>query len=414
MGKIWEWIKISLLIAGLAMIIFPDLSSKSKRLRVLPTQAELDAVLPGSSIKDKPAKPIPYYPGTVQEGGKTRRAAALLTAELPPKVKGYTDEINILFAIDEDGKVIGLKVISQRETPYYFRMVRAAGFFEKVKGSNAGQIAEIKAVSGASVSSKAILDDVQGASVLAMREIFKREVPAVKSASLAGIYLAPRMLALMMVLVLGLAARFLKWRPLRWAVLALSVMVIGFWLKTPFALPHLFQIAALQVPFQSNPYLVLLGGFVILTTIIFGPLWCACLCPYAGLQELASELGKRQRWRPSPRLVKVARELRWVVLGVCVVLYFPLGMRSGAEIEPFFHLFSKGWTAAGLLLVAVTLAGSIFIPRFWCRFFCPTGAVLILLSSHRKIFRRIEQGIRASKIDSSEASSSETQSTLIR
>ena len=59
-------------------------------------------------------------------------------------------------------------------------------------------------------------------------------------------------------------------------------------------------------------------------------------------------------------------------------------------------------TAAGLLLVTVTLLGSFFIPRFWCRFFCPTGACLILLSSHRKFFRKVEQGIKSSWIDSSD------------
>ena len=403
MGKIWSWIKILLLAAGLAMIIISDFSTRSRRLRVLPTQAELDAVLPGSSIKNRQLKPIPHYPGTVQEAGRSKRAAALLTAELSPKVKGYTDEINILFAVDEDGRIVGLKVISQRETPYYFKLIRAAGFFEKLKGKNAGELSELAAVSGASVSSRAILADVEGAAVLAMREIFQRELPGLKTVPLSAIYFSPRMLALMAVLLAGLAAAFIKSRYYRWTVLCLSVLIIGFWLKTPFSLPHLFQIASLQVPWRSNPYLVLLGGFVILTTIIFGPLWCAYLCPYAGLQELASSAGKHKRWRPSPRLLKWAREFRWVVLLVCVVLYFALGIKSGAEIEPFFHLFAKGWSGAGLLLVAVTLVGSVFLPRFWCRFFCPTGAVLILVSSHRRFFRKIEQGIRVSKIDSSEA-----------
>ena len=404
MTKLWQWLKIGMLIAGVTLIVISDLSELSTKLRIAPTQAELDSVLPGASIKDKQLKPIPYYPATVQEEGQTKRAAAVLTAELPPKIKGFADEINILFAIDEDGKIIGLKVISHRETPYYFRMIRSSGFFEKIlKTKNAGELSEIKAVSGASISSKAILADMQAAAYLAMKEIFKREVPAVKSVSLVGIYFQPRMIALMTVLLLGLASSFFRNRRLRWAVFGLSAAIIGFWLKTPFSLPHIFQIASLQVPFSSNGYLVILGGFVICTTILFGPLWCGHLCPYAALQEAASELGKKQRWRPSRALIQSARELRWVVVFATVVLYFPLKMKSGAEIEPFFHLFSKTWTAAGLLLVAVTLLGSVFIPRFWCRFFCPTGAILILLSSHRKFFRRIEQGIRASKIDSSEA-----------
>ena len=134
----------------------------------------------------------------------------MLTAELPPRVKGFTDEINILFAIDEDGNILGLTVISHRETPYYFRLVRSSGFFDKIKDRNFTQLSDIKAVTGASVSSKAVLQDMQSAANLAMKEIFGKPVPAEKTASLASIYFQPRMVALMVVLLLGLALRFFK------------------------------------------------------------------------------------------------------------------------------------------------------------------------------------------------------------
>ena len=400
-AKILRFAKIGLLLAGLIVIVISDLQSRNKKLRVYPTQAELESVLPGANIKNRQTKPIPHYPGKIEVEGQTKKAAALLTAELPPKIKGFTDEINILFAVDEDDKILGLRVISSRETPYYFRMVRSSGFFEKIIGNNFDRLGEVKAVSGASISSKAILDDLQSSASLAMKEIFLREIPQSKSSSIISLYLQPRIIALSVVLLLGLSLHFFKSnRTLRWVVFGLSVAVIGFWLKTPFSLPHIFQIASLQVPLSSNPYLVVLGGFVILTTILFGPLWCAYLCPYAGLQELASRLGKNQRWHPSLKTIKTGRELRWLILFAALALYFLFGIRSAAEIEPFFHLFSNKLTAIGLVLVVVTLAGSFFIPRFWCRFFCPTGACLILLSSHRKFFKRVAKGVESSRIDS--------------
>jgi len=398
--RLWSGIKLILLIAGLALIALSDFASRAARPRVLPTQAELESVLPGANLKDRKLKPIPHYPGKIQVRGQTRRAVALLTAELPPKIKGFTDQINILFAIDETGNILGLKVISQRETPYYFRLIRSSGFFEKLAGRRFDQLRDIKAVSGASISSNAALKDLQASANLAMREIFKQQIQEAPSASLLRIYFQPRMIALMLVLLLGLSVRYLKIRQMRWLVFGLSVIVIGFWLKTPFSLPHIFQIASLQAPFESNPYLIILGGFVILSTIFFGPLWCAYLCPYAGLQELAGEIGKKRRWRPSAKTMKIARELRWLIVFAALVLYFPLRIRAGSEIEPFFHLFSKSWTGAGLLLAAFTLFASAFVPRFWCRFFCPTGAILILLSSHKQFFRRVQQGLNASKIDS--------------
>jgi len=403
MVKAWNRIKIGMLAAGVAMVAVSDLGLRAKKQRLTPTQAELNSVLPGSSVKNKLLKPIPHYPGVVRSGGGTRRAAALVTAELPPRIKGYVDEINLLFALDEDGRILGIKVMSQRETPYYFRLIRNAEFLPRLTGRNASQLAEIKVVSGASVSSKAIIADLQAASNLALKEIFRREVPPAKSAARLQAYFQPRVFALLIVLLLGLAAAFFRGRRFRWLVYGLSLAVIGVWLKTPLSLPHLFQIASLQAPWQSNPGLIILCGFVILTTIFLGPLWCARLCPFAALQDAAFELGKKHRWRLSPGVVRFARELRWVVVFAALVLYFPLRIRSGAEIEPFFHLFAAEWTAAGLALAAVTLLAAAFVPRFWCRFFCPTGAILILLSSHRRFFKRIEQGIRASGIDSSGA-----------
>jgi len=85
-----------------------------------------------------------------------------------------------------------------------------------------------------------------------------------------------------------------------------------------------------------------------------------------------------------------------------VFLFFGLGIRSASEVEPFFHLFSGKWTFLGITLVLLTLFGSFFIPRFWCRFFCPTGACLILLSSHRKFFKQIEKEVKDSGIETVE------------
>jgi len=400
--KIWRWIKIFLLALGICLIIFSDIQGQKKRLRILPTQAELDSVLPGALLKDRKEKPIPHYPGKVIVQGKPKKAVALLSAEIPPKIQGFTDQINILFSMDQDGNILKLRVISHKETPYYFRLIRGSGFLDRLIGKNFNELSEIKAVSGATISSKAILEDLKTSGQIALKEIFQKDTGQGASVSLAKVYLQPKIALLLAILLMGIIARYVRSLWFRWMVLALSVMVIGFWLKTPFALPHLFQIASLQLPFSSNPYLILLGGFIILSTLFFGPLWCTYLCPYAALQELMSRMGKNYHWHPSGNFVRTASELRWLVLFSSVLLYFGLKIGSAAEIEPFFHLFSAKWTLAGMTLVLLTLVASFFVPRFWCRFFCPTGACLILFSSHRRIFRRIEQGIKASEIEVSE------------
>jgi len=400
MRKVWTVIKISLFLAGVFLIILSDYQAHQHRLRLFPTQAELDAVLPGASIKDRKLSPIPHYPGKIQVGGKTKNAVALLSAELAEEVKGFSGPINILFAMDEEGRILSFRIISHQETPYYFRLIKGSGFFEKIVGRPYTELKDIKVVSGASVSSKAILDSLDSSAQLAGEKIFGKAREAIPRPSILSNYLKLKPIALTIILILGWISIYLPRK--RWTrifIFSLSIMVIGIWLRTPLALPHLFQIASWRVPFESNPYLVLVGAFAIISTIFSGPVWCAHLCPFAGLQELSAQLGKRKRWQVSPILLKMAREIRWLLLFILVVLYFYFRWQSSAELEPFFQLFSRSGSGSGIMLIIFTLGISFFIPRFWCRFFCPTGAVLLLLSSHRRFFKRMEQLIKQSEID---------------
>ncbi len=398
--KLWSLGKLFLLLAGIFVIIYSDFQGQKHKLRLLPTQAELEAVLTGANLKDRKAYPIPHYPGGIEENGKKLKAVAVLTAELEPEIKGFTDQINILFSIDETGRIIALIPISHRESKHYFRLIERAGFFQKIKGKRYTELDDIKAVSGATISSRAILQDIKTSAQLVMEKIFGAEGEVVSKPGWIDLYFQPKIIILCLMLFFGLILRLGRlpgWT--RWLGFGLSIGIIGVWLKTPLSLPHFFQILALKINFSSNPYLVVMIGFAFFSTLFFGPVWCGYLCPYAGLQEFAGRLGRKVRWHPSLRIQKIFREIRWVILFSLVLLYFIGGKSEASEVEPFFFLFSRSWSVIPLSLIVFTLLASFFLPRFWCRFFCPTGAILLLLSSHRKIFKMIEKGVKESQID---------------
>jgi len=400
-GRIWSSAKILLFLTGIFIIIYSDFQTQRHKLRLLPTQAELEAVLPGANLRDRKTSPIPHYPGTIKRDGKKLRAVAVLSAELEPEVKGFTDQINILFSLDETGRIISMIPISHRESKYYFHLIERAGFFQKLKGKKYTELGDVKAVSGATISSRAILKDLQSSAQLVMEKIFGAEREVVSKPSWIDLYFQPKIIILCLMLLFGLILRLAhlpRWT--RWLGFGLSLAIIGIWLKTPLSLPHFFQVFSLKINFSSNPYLVVIVGFAFFSTLFLGPVWCGYLCPYAGLQELAGRLGKKARWHPSLKVQKLFREIRWVILFSLVMLYFAGGRSEASEVEPFFFLFSRSWSVISLSLIVLTLLASFFLPRFWCRFFCPTGAILLLFSSHRKIFRIIEQGIKESEIDS--------------
>jgi polyferredoxin len=202
------------------------------------------------------------------------------------------------------------------------------------------------------------------------------------------------------VLAAALFARFSPWprRGRREAVWVLSLVGIGLYAMIPYTLVHTFQLLRLDLPGPGNALLALLAGFVIITTIFLGPLWCGYACPFGALQELLARIPLR-RWKVTPRVLRLAREIRYLVLFAAVVGAFGLGVFASAQVEPFGHLFARTRDPWAWAFIAAALTGAIFVRRFWCRFFCPTGACLLILSSHRRYLGPVQRGLDLAGID---------------
>lgn len=108
-----------------------------------------------------------------------------------------------------------------------------------------------------------------------------------------------------------------------------------------------------------------------------GRLWCSVLCPVGTFQNAQT--------RVSPWHLRLAPFL--AVSGYLFLLGVT-GMYLLTVFEhPWMKYFEVGWYVWGTLAVVVMGAialGAFFIPRFWCRFFCPVGAVAELVSAFSK------------------------------
>lgn len=146
---------------------------------------------------------------------------------------------------------------------------------------------------------------------------------------------------------------------------------------------------------RRAPFYVI--GILILYGVIFGRFICGFLCPFGLVQELLHKI-KTPKLKKN-RITRVLSYFKYVVLGVLTVLVpilygirnlplpgfckyiCPAGTLEGAlgllsnkinesELARLGPLFT--WKFA--LLVSFIL-GSVFIFRFFCRFFCPLGAI---------------------------------------
>jgi len=161
-----------------------------------------------------------------------------------------------------------------------------------------------------------------------------------------------------------------------------------------------FTIAKAAFPFVVT-------GIILLTAITVGRLYCGWACPFGLVQDFLSYL-PFQKQKISPSTLSQVKDIKWAVVGFSLLTSVLIGFRRlslpdqdpvGVFSDSPFSVWSPSGTLfayipwmvvwnsnvlakAGVIawlklfvLVAV-LAPSVFVPRFFCRFICPLGAVL--------------------------------------
>ena len=217
------------------------------------------------------------------------------------------------------------------------------------------------------------------------------------------------------------------------AGLALAgMLVIVIWkqdLKMKVSYLRLFvQLVALISIYYIYTYslwLLLMLGIILILPLFFGRSFCGWLCPFGFYSDLISVLRKtlKVRYRILPdRLNKILNQFRYIILLVFLFLPFLLGpieswqwylslYLSGpfrpmsillGPLEPLIIPWETGiklftidvsypyvtdiifysgdsFVFTVSIFVALTVAASFFVRRFWCRF-CPTGASIAIIN----------------------------------
>ncbi len=181
------------------------------------------------------------------------------------------------------------------------------------------------------------------------------------------------------------------------AVQALFFLITGQWLvmgflRCPYGVPFVScatcPLADCSGRFLFLPFAILaLGG-----AVLAGRVFCGWVCPLGFLQD-AVGLIRRQRAVPAgPVRMRLRQIARFVALAVWVWLIFRYNYpteRAHAYVVRAptvwnWEAVESAW-ALGLrrypvraALLAVALLGALGLPRLWCRWLCPVGALLSL------------------------------------
>jgi len=181
---------------------------------------------------------------------------------------------------------------------------------------------------------------------------------------------------------LTLVGFFRKSEPLKWITMGVAVLYLGFARNQLISVVNIFALTTWNLPvFRHNLVWYFFAIFTVATTILWGRLYCGRICAFGSLTQLMDKVvPDRLRVNVPRRIEKHASFIKYGLLAA-TVLYFLVtrDIFIYRYVEPFWMFSltaSTGlWIGVGVLLIA-----TIFVRNLYCRFLCPVGAFLGLLS----------------------------------
>lgn len=198
---------------------------------------------------------------------------------------------------------------------------------------------------------------------------------------------------------------------------------------SPFTtIPGVLDILQLRTTSPEFPYLEI--AIIFLTAAFLGRFFCGWVCPFGFFQDILAFIPIK-KYEPSPPTNKDLGQIKYYILGAILLLVSWVGISKargvgeaivqalGAysrvpwavispvdtietflpallENERFFRLIEKYrfldlpaffWMRIIFLIVVILV--SLFIRRGYCRYFCPTGALMGLLSKYSLLHFKI-------------------------
>src|SRR5437016_4013182 len=182
---------------------------------------------------------------------------------------------------------------------------------------------------------------------------------------------------------LALVGFFRKSERLKWITMGTAVVYLGFAQSQLITIVNVFGLIQWNLPvFRHNMTWYLFAIFTVVTTVLWGRLYCGRVCAFGAMTQLLDKVvPARLRFEVPLRIERRASYIKYGLLGA-TVLYF--GVTKNISIyryvEPFW-MFSLQASTGMWLGLGILLAATVFIRNLYCRFLCPVGAFLGLLSN---------------------------------
>jgi electron transport complex protein RnfG len=142
----------AVLLSGVNSFTQPKIQSHTKSCR----QTGLREIMP-EALQFEPVKKdsrILYYKGLDVKGN-------LVGYVFEVSTKGYSSIIEALVAVSSHKEIMGIKILYQNETPGIGTRILKTSFLDRFKGVKVAGLSDIDTISGATISSKAVIKAIK-------------------------------------------------------------------------------------------------------------------------------------------------------------------------------------------------------------------------------------------------------------
>ena len=319
-------------------------------------------------------------------------AFVVSTKPLAKDVQGYGGPVPLKIHI-KDGRVAAVEAEPNAESPDFFNRAKELLNHWQNKSVDEALAEEVDAVSGATFSSRAIIANMQRGLAYAQKRGQWSEEGSVgalgtsappivggEDGSVGGLETgASPIVALVVVLLGAVVPLFYNNRRLHLVQLAVNVVVLGLWTGTFVSYTLFLRVFAGGVSLSAIGALA--APLLMLIVALIYPLagrsghYCANICPFGSAQELAGKLSRR-KLRITPRMLKLLSVLRNLLWGVLMALLLTGTCTAWIDYELFTAFLYSSASVWVIVLAALFLVLSVWVPRPYCRFVCPTGALI--------------------------------------
>jgi uncharacterized protein with FMN-binding domain len=309
----------------------------------------------------------------------------LRTSPFADNIIGYQGPTETRICFDSGGRIVGISIGKSYDNEEYVTYVREDEYFLTLfnelslveLASLDLREAEVDGVSGATMTSMAVADGL-----IAAAEQQRKALEAPQQPTRPTLNWTLRDFGTAGVIFVGLTIAFTSLRgkkQLRWCFQLVLIGYLGLINGDMLSQALIVGWAQNGVPWAGA------GGLVLLTAAAFlVPIttrrnaYCTHLCPHGAAQHL---LKNRLPWqlRLPPWLLRAFKMIPALLLVWCAIVAMAMLPFSLVDIEPFDAWVFRvaGWATTAIAVFG--LVASLFVPMAYCRYGCPTGAMLDFL-----------------------------------